>query len=47
MDIMHLVVVMLEAQQTLGCTAVTWVYPLQVPIHTLVLAALEARAVNL
>lgn len=45
-DIMHPVVDMLEVQQTLACTAGTWDYPLQVPTHTLVLAALEVRADN-
>jgi hypothetical protein len=46
MGIMHLVVDMLEVQQTLACTAGTWDYPLQAPTHTLDLAALEARADN-
>lgn len=45
--IMHLVAVTAEAQQTLACTAATWACLLQVPTHTLVLVALEARAVNL
>lgn len=47
MDIMHLVVDMVEAQQTLECTGGTWACHLQVLIHTLDLVALEARAVNL
>jgi hypothetical protein len=47
MGIMHLVADMPEVQQTLACMAATWACPLQVPTHTLVLAALVARAVNL